>query len=223
MKKSLYALFALAVIAGSSSCTKTNKRKFSSDWNVTYDKEHFFTGDASNSWDQSLVLEDETASLTSRFTDNGQLTADVVSGTVSVNTFTIKKDGTWSREKAYELNHESGKSIHTASSSGTWTFLGKSRSDDEDFRRRDRVLFSVLRSTEHSDWYSPGAGDYTTMSDEDVTLDPGVQTTIYVITESKRNELKLEQEGTNTQPVLMGGSQGLVPVYSHNELVMKSK
>ena len=77
------------------------------------------------------------------------------------NSYTINKDGTWSRHIDAEItteieNHSFsksyGKSNHVLNSSGTWTFLGKLKGE---YKNKERVLFTTLAT---EDEYLPISG-----------------------------------------------------------------
>jgi hypothetical protein len=210
MKKILYFL-AIAVLAGNTtSCLKTNKRKFSNDWKVTYEEVYFHSGDDQDFWTAVDVFDNETVTQTSTMGFGGIVLDTTYTGTVFTNTFTIKKDGTWSRIREYMFISVFGtKSVTLQTSSGNWSFLGKSPSDDEDFRRRDRVMFTTLKQAEQTKNYSLIGGEYVFTEEltSDLTADPDQETQIYVITESKRKELHLELEGVSYTPGTANGGQ----------------
>ena len=81
---------------------------------------------------------------------------------------------------------------------GTWSFLGKDKSAD--FKRNDRVVFNTLTSAStYTDSYTvTGGSTYTDNSSDSYSWATGENQATYVITESKKKELTLTQDGSST-------------------------
>ena len=145
--------------------------------------------------------------MMNRNTDNGgNVTGDTTVGTVNTATWTIEKDGTWSRVfKVTVVDAGTGYSVTSVmdmTSSGTWSFVGKNKSAD--LKKNDRVSFSTLASTEVS---TSTLTLGTTVGTPDVNTNTssygeGEMVEVYVVDESKKKALTMSKDenngGTNT-------------------------
>ncbi|MNK18895.1 hypothetical protein D3C87_371110 [compost metagenome] len=187
MKKILIYSLSIALTAiGVASCAKSNKRKMANEWQVT-SFEQTRTGIASNYEDIEKTVMNEN-NFTRELIHKQNDSIEVIHsnpGTVNNHVLDIKKDGTWTwvRDLSYD-----GVNTTIIEQSGTWSFVGKTKSGD--FKKNERVLFNVLLK-ETTVIYQTGEE----FSEE--TYLTGENVLIYTVTESKRKELSLEMDFTN--------------------------
>jgi hypothetical protein len=205
MKKTLILLFVAALGAGTmSSCKKSNKGKLSGEWTVASMSET----DASTSGNPSVTnttvvssTDGAAVSIVSSSTAVGSTDA-TNTGVINAATWNIEKDGTWSRTMDVTLSGtETGytwTSSEAETTTGTWSFVGKDKSAD--FKRNDRVIFNTLTSVSaSSDSYTVTGGNPVPSSSSDsYSWATGENQSTYVITESKKKELVLTQDGSST-------------------------
>ena len=205
MKKTFILLFVAALGAGTmSSCKKSNKGKLSGEWTVASISET----DASTSGNPSVtnttvVSSADGAALSIVSSSSAAGSTDATNtGVINAATWNIEKDGTWSRTMDVTLSGtETGytwTSSEAETTTGTWSFVGKDKSAD--FKRNDRVVFNTLTSaTGYSDSYTvTGGSAVTSTSSDSYSWQTGENQATYVITESKKKELTLTQEGSST-------------------------
>lgn len=193
MKKTLFALLSMGMIATSmTSCKKTNTRKFSNEWKVTHEETNGNYSEGGISTTTATVFEETTVTASTTQMDSNGTTTYAGSGTVQTNDFTINNDGTWSRLTKYQLDGEEFNEFYEITLSGTWSFIGKSKS--EDFRRNDRVVFYVLSENQDHTFVNNSTNESTPESLKR-TFAMGEYPLVYNIKSSKRKELELEMEG----------------------------
>ncbi|MEX1192598.1 MAG: hypothetical protein WEA99_11540 [Brumimicrobium sp.] len=204
MKKILIYSLSIMVVAGAAiSCKKTSKGKMSNDWEL--DSWSETTTDVNDDGDRSVRTREASGSnftVTYSQTDIGEPTTTTsISGTLNDFSYTIEKDGNWSRDFSYTLTYsETQGGIETdyvekveISESGTWNFLG----NVDEFKKNERVVFNTLRATETTDLTSTYefAGETETENStttETLTYNDGDMADIMVVVESKRKELQME-------------------------------
>ena len=205
MKKTLILLVVAALGAGTmSSCKKSNKRKLSGEWTMASMSETSTntSGNPSTTTTTTISSTDGAAiSIVSSSTAAGSATT-TSTGAVNSATWTIEKDGTWSMTMDVTLSgSETGltwSSSEAETTTGTWSFLGKDKSAD--FKRNDRVVFNTLTSAStYTDSYTvTGGSTFTDNSSDSYSWATGENQATYVITESKKKELTLTQDGSST-------------------------
>jgi hypothetical protein len=215
MNRTIYLFLGLAVIAGVASCGKTNVRKLSGDWTVTYDELTVDRTDG-NAVDKSqLILAESIATNTSEFGTAGSTTPFVETGKVAVNNFSIRKDGTWTWSKDYETSDPNYSNRIMQELSGTWSFEGKTGRNGEGFGRRERVVFHILSEKYYqgstliaTGEVLPPEWDYTS------TSEAGFRQMVYVVESSSKEELQLVSEGDKVYVSTMSSE----PVQSFKKL-----
>ncbi len=175
----------LALSVSFSSCKKTSKRKISKDWKVS--KYEITTPNVSENIDGESGTRVETGGNTS------------VSKSIKVNewTWTIDKKGTWEENKNVTYSYTSSgiKVVEekTYKVSGTWAFLSKNKSGD--FKKNERIAFTVLKEDDHTKKTSTLNGNPTieesSYSGEDTGYDVSF---VYTVKESKGKSLVLVAE-----------------------------
>lgn len=205
MKKTLILLFVAALGAGTmSSCKKSNKGKLSGEWTIASlsSTSTNTSGNPSTTSTTAISSTDGASiSIVSSSTAAGSTTT-TQNGTVNTATWTIEKDGTWSMTMDVTFSgSETGytwTSSEAETTTGTWSFVGKDKSAD--FKRNDRVIFNTLTSaSSYSDSYTvTGGSAVVSTSSDSYSWATGENQATYVITESKKKELTLTQEGSST-------------------------
>ena len=205
MKKTLILLFVAALGAGTmSSCKKSNKGKLSGEWTVASISETNTntSGNPSTTSTTTISSTDGAAISIVSSSTAANSTTTTMNGTVNTATWTIEKDGTWSMtmdvtfsgsETGYTWTHLKLKLLQELGLS-----LGKDKSAD--FKRNDRVIFNTLTSaSDYTDSYTvTGGSAVTSTSSDSYSWATGENQATYVITESKKKELTLTQEGSST-------------------------
>ncbi len=186
MKKAIIlGMSVLALSVSFSSCKKTSKRKVSKDWKVSkYENT------------TSTVSENIDGESGTR-TENGGNTS--VSKTVKVNewTWTIDKKGTWSENKNVTYSYtSSGIQVveeKTSKVSGTWAFLSKNKSGE--FKKNERIAFTILKEEDHTKKTSTLNGNSTVEESSYTGNDTGYDVdVVYTVKESKGKSLVLVNE-----------------------------
>ena len=205
MKKTLILLFVAALGAGTmSSCKKSNKGKLSGEWTVASLSETNTntSGNPSTTSTTTVSSTDGAAVSIESSSTAANSTTTTMNGTVNTGTWTIEKDGTWSM--IMDVTFSGSETGYTWTQSeretttGAWSFVGKDKSAE--FKRNDRVIFNTLTSaSDYSDSYTvTGGSAVTSTSSDSYSWATGENQATYVITESKKKELTLTQEGSST-------------------------
>lgn len=216
MKKITYLLLASAVAVGAmSSCAKTNKRKMSNSWNV--DERNWTITNIDSDGDRStqeIEASGSTIKRTETYQQSGQPSvSSETTGQLHNAEYTIEKDGTWSSEFEFTFVDEGetgGFEYETTTkttvvTTGEWDMLN---GVGDDFKKNERVKFSVLSETTTSNSTTVTTNTFngnteTTQSVDTETnqYNPGDNAEIFVVVESARKELELmsEKEATYTQ------------------------
>ena len=200
MKKSLILLFVAALGAGAmSSCKKSNKGKLSGEWTISSwtSTDTYTYGNPSVTDTDVITLDGSTVSISST---DGSVTS-TINGTVAVATWTIEKDGTWTRttDLTYTITEPtysySAQSVNTES--GTWSFIGKNKTAE--LGKNERVAMSSLSSTTTSTaTYTAGGISSTDTTTDTDTYAEGDNVETFLIVESKSKELSLSQVGASS-------------------------
>lgn len=198
MKKTLLFALSVALVAGTmTSCGKSSKGKMDGEWKISD-----FTTTSTNTSGGSTDTETITLSgttITQTSTSGGSTSTS--NGVLNSATWTISKDGTWTR--AINVTFTTtilGTDFITTSvmtDSGKWDFL---KGVGDDFKKNERVAFYTLNSTT-TDTYTGGSSGSDTYTS---TYKDGENSEVFVISESKKKSLILtfDQGGSWTS----GGS-----------------
>ena len=204
MKKIVFSFLSIALLAGVSSCGKTTKGKMSNDWKVTSYEETATYVDADGDKNVNTISANESTITSTSVTtpSGGTSTTNTQTGTINEHTLTMKKDGTWiwirNMSTSVGTSNNSIVTNNISETSGTWSFVGKSK--DEDFKKNERILFNVLKSKNTSTETLNQTTQISSYSNTNTYL-TGENVMIYTVTESKKKELTLEIEenSSNTQ------------------------
>jgi hypothetical protein len=210
MKKLMvYGLSLMFIAGGVASC---KKGKVSNDWKISsWSEEYNSTYDDGDVYFDKLNSDGTTISLTSTFTPSGgTATTTTSNGTVQKFTWTIAKDGTFTRELNYTfVNTFTGGSsteVSTTKVSGTWSLVGKNKADE--FKKNERVVFSILKSEEsYTETVTGGTTDVSTYSD---TYASGENIEVYTIVTAKGKEMELKLDGNETSTSSFNGTNKYV-------------
>lgn len=189
MKKGLLFVAVAAMSVGTLvSCGKSSKGKMDGEWNIdSMSTTSTYTASNGNVSTEVESYEGTTYKTTS--TDqNGSVT---VTGTVNSSNWNINKDGTWDRELSYTLSGSGYTYKTTMTSSGKWDFAA----GVGEFKKNERVVFSTTSETTKEE-STVGSVSQTT-TDTDTYMD-GENAMVFVITESKKKNLEMTAEGSNT-------------------------
>ncbi len=186
MKKAIIlGLSVLALSVSFSSCKKTSKRKVSKDWKVSkYEKT---TSTVSENLDGESGTRTETGG-------NSSLTKSVK---VNEWTWTIDKKGTWEENKNITYSYtNSGIQVveeKTSKISGTWALLSKNKSGE--FKKNERIAFTILKEDNHTKKTSTLNGNSTVEESSYTGSDTGYDVAmVYTVQESKGKSLILVDE-----------------------------
>ncbi len=213
MRKKICLTLTVVIIAFAvASCGKTTNRKLTNDWKVTSDESKGATlfQDGSKTTFSNSYTETNYKSTYSHTDPDGNTYSDNTSGTLKLNEFSIKKDGTWTWERtvfyAYSGNTNNFKR------SGEWAFLGNNKGDD--FKKNECVVFNVLNETTALTF-----GSGTTPYSSSISYLIGEKALFYKVKESKAKELQLESEYNRVQTDYTGtGTETYL-----NTLILKQK
>ena len=205
----VYGLSLMFIAGGVASC---KKGKVSNDWKISsWSEEYNSTYDDGDVYFDKLNSDGTTISLTSTFTPSGgTATTTTSNGTVQKFTWTIAKDGTFTRELNYTfVNTFTGGSsteVSTTKVSGTWSLVGKNKADE--FKKNERVVFSILKSEEsYTETVTGGTTDVSTYSD---TYASGENIEVYTIVTAKGKEMELKLDGNETSTSSFNGTNKYV-------------
>ena len=185
MKKAILFVALAAGTAGfMTSCGKSSKGKLAAEWKLDSMTSTETYGSGTTTTSISGTTYTETSG------------SGTQTGTVKTATWTIEKDGTWTRTLEIETTETFGGATYTYNtknvSEGTWDFLaGKT----EEYKKNERVVFNTKTSTDTNVATSGGVSNTTT---ETNTYLDGENSMIYVISESKKKSLTLTYSGSNT-------------------------
>ncbi|HRP53817.1 MAG TPA: hypothetical protein PLI97_09965 [Fluviicola sp.] len=196
MKKIILSTLSVALLSlGMVSCGKSTKGKMINDWNVkVYDYSSTYTDDDGDVSTSKYTMTDNALSGSSSYTPSGGSTmTSTYTGTVSENSLSIKKDGTFEMKQNYSQVNSGTTYTTVSSKTGTWSFVGKTKGDD--FKKNERVIFNVLTDNESN---TTTSGSVSTTSTNADTYESGEYTMVFTVVESKGKELKLEQVGNSS-------------------------
>ena len=197
MKKNIIYLIAIFLIAGFSSCKKTNTRKLTGDWTLSTMDETTSSTSSGNTTTEVISISGTTVTITN--TDqSGTTTSD---GVLNSATWTISKDGTYSRDIDLSIDF-SGSGFEASVNSimnetGTWSFVGKNKSAE--LKANDRVVFNTLSNSNIETTSYTIAG--VTTSDTETsgsTYAEGESAETFIVQISKSKELTLTQDESST-------------------------
>lgn len=189
---SIAILSSVFLAAGITSCAKSTKGKMINEWKATsYESIEKWEGAAGDKTTYTLsmtanAVTETNTSVSPSITE----TTQVNTGVVNAHDWTIKKDGTWSWTQDITIGEPGNGSNNILVQSGTWSFVGKTKGDD--FKKNERVLFTVLTS----DSKQVVTDNYVIMNtaENQMTYAAGDKTMIYTITESTKDKLEMELE-----------------------------
>ena len=195
MKKIFYSTLSIALLAVSiSSCGKSSKGKMANDWKVTEMTSTSTDTQANGDKTVTTTSATETSATTTTATTTGSSTnTTTTTASIAVNGMTIDKDGTWSWDQDFTIVNGVVTQNTKTTKTGTWSFVSKTKGDD--FKKNERVVFNVL--TDNSTVVTSVGSSSTTSTSADTYL-TGENVMIYTIKDSKKDELKLERDGSNT-------------------------
>lgn len=206
LKTSIF-LVLLAICA----CAKTTKGKITEEWKITEMHSNSEYTSATN-----VVSTDTKDIINNTYTHNFVLTQPSIpvsssteNGTVSQGSWTISKDGNWTRTLTYSVKDSVE---YSETDSGTWSFVGKTKGDD--FIKNERVLFNTLSVSTTEKTLS--SGSVKTISENYLT---GQKNSIFTVVESKSDLLKLEIIEDNSD----SSSDGYTTVYKNNVTYLLNK
>jgi len=164
MKKSILMLAAGALLLATPSCKKgendpflslsSRKGRITGDWSVTGQEgtSSYTSGDWTSS--STTSLSGNTLTTTQSTTNSGTTTTTTETRTINDHSWTISKDGTFSRTYNYTYTEEEdgwfGNTTITttytitSTQTGTWSFVGKAK---DEYKNKERVVFNVLSAT----------------------------------------------------------------------------
>ncbi len=185
------------MIAGFSSCKKTNTRKLTGDWTLSTMDETSTNTTSGNTTTEVISISGSTVTITN--TDqNGTTTSD---GVLNSATWTISKDGTYSR--VIDLSIDFSGTGYTATlntimnESGTWSFVGKNKSAE--LKANDRVVFNNLSSnTSETTSYTIAGVTTTDTETSTATYAEGESVETFIVQTSKSKELTITQAESST-------------------------
>jgi len=219
MKKLLIGALSIALVATSvTSCAKSSRGKMSNDWTVSSFKEVSTDASGSNSQTRTVSGTETTISIN----DDG----DVTNGSISKNTYTIKKDGTWEAAMDYSFSGTTnGVTVATTTTtmrSGTWNFIGKNKT--EDFKKNERIMFNTLSDKNTTTTKTTfGTTTQTSTSSDTDTYMAGENVVVYTVVESKKKELTLATDGKSTYSSSNGSSTTNGSTTSTSEITLVQK
>ncbi len=189
---SIYLLSSAFAIIGMASCGKTTKGKMSNEWKVvSMEQVETYVNTTGDKHTSTFSVKDNTVTETDEdYPASGPSSSDSETGTMNVNDFVIKKDGTWSWIMDATYPTSDGTHQEILKETGSWSFLNKTKGDD--FKKNERVLFNVLTTTAH-DIVTENGVEIENYTDE-LTYTTGKSIMIYTVTESKKDKLELELE-----------------------------
>lgn len=197
MKKLFVYGLSIALVAGTASCKKSSKGKMSNEWNLSAMSQTSSDTDANGDTSTS-TMDVADGAITMVETDaNGDATT--LTGTVTASTWTISKDGTWTRTMDFNITSYTagGTSFDVnmtmaSTDAGTWDFLGGVNGD---FKKNERVVFNTTSSSSSQTIEVGGTSSTDTSSD---TYAEGENSEVMVIVESKGKELQMSSDAANS-------------------------
>ena len=164
------------------------------EWKVTeYNQTQTETQSNGDKTVYTTTMTETTYSSSTATTSGGSTITTTGSGTVNTNEMTIEKDGTWTSTRAVSSTNNGSTLKVTITSSGTWSFVGKTKGDE--FKKNERVMFNTLSETTTD---VSTFGNITSTDTNTDTYLTGENVMIYTITESKGKELAMEAEIGNS-------------------------
>ena len=167
MKKLTLSVLALATVASFTACKKgeedpslslsSRKARLAGEWKVQSKDETITSKSTSAGVTSTYTSKDTWTATTAKEEKSSQqagssiTTTTTKEGSVTTNTYSIKKDGTWSSVQLYTLKSTSnnGKTVkeelYDIKKSGNWNFLGK---NDPTTKKKQVVDFTVLKYDE---------------------------------------------------------------------------
>lgn len=199
MKRILILGFSAVLLTGGiSSCKKTSKGKLSNEWTVSKMTEEFSDVDEDgDSSSESVSITDKIGTSTSTDIISGVTTTTTKSGAVNEYSYTINKDGSFTivEDIAWTQAFTGGSTTKSTktTTTGTWTFLGKNKS--EEFKKNEFVAFYAQTSESNTTNSTTIGGTTTSTSNSNSSKSSGNEyVKLYKVIESKKKELQLSSE-----------------------------
>jgi hypothetical protein len=177
-----------------SSCGKSSKGKMANEWKVT--EMNSTSTDTQSNGDKTVTTTSATetsATTTTVQTSGSSSQTTTQTATIAVNDMKIDKDGTWTWNQDFTIVNGAVTQNTKGAKTGTWSFVSKTKGDE--FKKNERVVFNVL--TDNSTVVNSVGSSSITSTSADTYL-TGENVMIYTIKDSKKDELKLERDGSNT-------------------------
>lgn len=243
MKRLLIAGSAALFVFGTYSCKKgpndpalsfsSRKARLANEWIVASYYEYWKDTDGNDSDEQTTEYDGTNVTSTWTSVSSGVTTSGTDATVVTVNTFEyiINKDGTW--EMTMDVTSVdtdepwAGTTIVSTTSevstaSGTWAWIGKESSDDEnqDYKKKERVLMNTLASTNVSQTTTvTTVGGVSTTNTGDTytsnyTYESGENSDIWDIDKLKGKEMTWKMTGSGTDSWSQASPGGTTTTYS---------
>lgn len=187
-----YALSVAFLAAGMSSCGKTTRGKMINDWKVesSISEETSLNTDGNKLVTTEVIMDNAvTTRHDHTFPGGDSSETSSFTGKVNVNSWAIKKDGTWTWTKEIEYTEGGGQKVITEQS-GTWSFVSKNKEDG--FKKNERVIFNVL-SHKFTQIFMTNGSVISTDTSSDTYL-TGEQAMIFTLKNSSNKLLEMEME-----------------------------
>lgn len=188
----VYALSVAFLAAGMISCGKTTRGKMINDWKVeSSNLEEIYSTKTGDKLVITEVIADNaiTGKTIHTFAGGDSSETSDNMGKVNVNSWAIRKDGTWTWNKELEYAGSTGQKIITEQS-GTWSFITKNKEDG--FKKNELVIFNILSSKLTQVFTTNGSTPSSNSSSE--TYLTGEKIMIFKIKDSNNKLLEMELE-----------------------------
>lgn len=214
MKRIFWNVLSVGLVAaGVVSCGKTTRGKMVNDWKVISSSQDYDLVDQSGGkYYSNETVTDNSVTLTFEYIapDGSPPQKNSQTGTVSENTWSIKKDGTWVWNRTIELTSPNNSEKRIIEKSGTWGFVKKNK--EEDFARNERVIFNVLSDKDKRIYTFPGSAPSETNSLD--TYLTGELSMIFTVKESSNKLLEMEMDQSNLYSSANSTSQAKKETFS---------
>ncbi|WP_300663357.1 hypothetical protein [Fluviicola sp.] len=205
---SFYVLSVAFLATGMSSCGKTTRGKMINDWKVasSTSEETFISMNGEDKTVMTETIADNaiTQKFVHTFAGGDSSETGSTEGKVNVNSWAIKKDGTWTWNKEVEYVGAGGQGQKgITNQSGTWSFIAKNKEDG--FKKNERVLFNVL-SYEFTQQSLNNGTVVSTNSTVDTYL-TGQSVMIFTVKDSNNKLLEMEMDSDSKYTIQNNNSQ----------------
>ncbi len=205
-------VYGLSVMFIAGSVASCKKGKVSNEWKISSWSETSTDTQSNGDVDVNTTTADGTTitQTTTSTPSGGSATTTTNSGTVQKLSWTIAKDGTFTRELnvtfVTTFTGGSATTVSTSKETGTWSFVGKNKADE--FKKNERVAFTILSTTSTNTQTitiggSAGTPDVSSNTD---TYATGENVELYTIVTAKGKEMELKWDGNNTSTSTSNGT-----------------